>query len=37
MSDDKLISIVKKYGVAALVAAGVLDQTQGEELKAQGY
>lgn len=35
--DDKLISIVKKYGVAALVAAGVLDQTQGEELKARGY
>jgi hypothetical protein len=35
--DDKLISIVKKYGVAALVAAGVLDQAQGEELKARGY
>jgi hypothetical protein len=35
--DDKLISIVKKYGVAALVAAGVLDQVQGEELKARGY
>ena len=35
--DDKLISIVKKYGVAALVAAGVLNQVQGEELKARGY
>jgi hypothetical protein len=35
--DDKLISIVKKYGVAALVSAGVLSQAQGEEMKAQGY
>jgi len=35
--DENLISIVKKYGVAALVAAGVLDQVQGEELKARGY
>lgn len=35
--DDKLISIVKKYGVAALVSAGVISQQQGEELKAQGY
>jgi hypothetical protein len=35
--DDKLISIVKKYGVAALVSAGVLSQAQGEEMKAQGF
>jgi hypothetical protein len=35
--DDKLISIVKKYGVAALVSAGVLSQTDAEALAAQGY
>jgi hypothetical protein len=35
--DDKLISIVKKYGVAALVSAGVLSQSDAEALAAQGY
>ena len=35
--DDKLISIVRKYGVAALVASGVLTQADAEALKDQGY
>lgn len=35
--DDSLIEIVRKYGIGALVIAGVLSQSQGEALAAQGY
>lgn len=33
---DKLISIVKRYGVAALVAQGLISQGLGDELKRRG-
>lgn len=33
---DKLISIVRKYGVAALVGQGLISSELGEQLKAQG-
>ena len=35
--DDKLIEIVRKYGIAALVSAGVISQADGEALAAEGY
>lgn len=35
--DDKLISIVKKYGIAGAVGAGLINQAQAAQLKAQGY
>jgi hypothetical protein len=35
--DDKLISIVKKYGIAGALGAGLIDQTQAQQLKDQGY
>lgn len=34
--DDSLIEIVKKYGIAAAVGAGIISQHQGDEMKAQG-
>lgn len=34
--DDKLISIVKKYGIAAALGAGLINQVQAEQMKAQG-
>ena len=34
--DDKLISIVKKYGIAAALGAGLISQVQAEQMKAQG-
>lgn len=35
--NPKILEIVKKYGVAALVSAGVLSQSDAEALAAQGY
>jgi hypothetical protein len=35
--DDKLISIVKKYGIAGAVSAGLLSQAQAQQMKEQGY
>lgn len=35
--DDKLISIVKKYGIAGAVGAGLINQAQAQQLKDQGY
>lgn len=35
--DDSLISIVRKYGVAALVGAGVISATMADQLREQGY
>jgi hypothetical protein len=34
--DDKLISIVRKYGIAAAIAAGVITQQQAAQMQAQG-
>jgi len=35
--DDKLISIVKKYGIAGALAAGAINQMQADQLTEQGY
>jgi hypothetical protein len=35
--DDKLISIVKKNGIAAALAAGLITESQAAELREQGY
>jgi hypothetical protein len=35
--DDKIISVVKKNGVAAAIAAGLITESEAEELYAQGY
>jgi hypothetical protein len=35
--DEKLISIVKKYGIAGAVSAGLIDQAQANQLHEQGY
>ncbi|MDA1095314.1 MAG: hypothetical protein O3A25_18940, partial [Acidobacteria bacterium] len=35
--DEKLISIVKKYGVAGAVSAGLINETEARQLKAQGH
>ncbi len=35
--DDKLISIVKKYGVVGALGAGLINQTQADALKKSGY
>jgi hypothetical protein len=34
--DDKLISIVRKYGIAAAIASGVITQQQATQMQAQG-
>jgi hypothetical protein len=35
--DDKLIEIVKKYGIAGAVSAGLINQAQAQQLQEQGY
>jgi hypothetical protein len=35
--DDRLIEIVKKYGIAAAVGAGLINEGQARQLQAQGY
>ena len=35
--DDKLIDIVKKYGIAGAIGAGMINQAQARQLQAQGY
>ena len=35
--DDKLISIVKKYGIAAALSGGLINQAQAAQLKEQGH
>lgn len=35
--DDKLIEIVKKYGIAGAVSAGLINQAQARQLQEQGY
>jgi len=35
--DDKLIEIVKKYGIAGAIAKGLLSETQARQLSDQGY
>jgi len=35
--DDKLISIVKKYGIAAALSAGAINEMQARQLQEQGY
>jgi hypothetical protein len=35
--DDKLISIVKKNGIAAALAAGLITESQAAEMRQQGY
>lgn len=35
--DDKLISIVKKYGIAGALTAGAISQMQADQLTEQGY
>jgi len=35
--DDKLISIVRKYGVAGALSAGLINQAQAQQLKQGGY
>lgn len=35
--DDKLIEIVKKYGIAGAVGAGLINEGQARQLQAQGY
>jgi len=35
--DDKLISIVKKYGIAAALSGGLINQAQAAQLKKQGH
>jgi hypothetical protein len=34
--DDKLINIVKKYGIAGALAAGLINETQARQMKEQG-
>lgn len=34
--DDKLISIVKKYGIAGALAAGLINESQARQMQAQG-
>ncbi len=35
--DEKLIEIVKKYGIAGAVSAGLINQMQAQQLQEQGY
>ena len=35
--DDQLISIVKKYGIAGALSAGLLTEAQARQLQEQGY
>lgn len=35
--DDKLIEIVKRYGIAAAIGAGLINEGQARQLQAQGY
>ena len=35
--DDKLISIVKKYGIAAALSAGAISELEARQMQAQGY
>jgi hypothetical protein len=35
--DEKLIEIVKKYGIAGAVSAGLINESQAQQLKEQGY
>lgn len=35
--DDKLISIVKKYGIAGALGAGLVNEAQARQLQEQGY
>ena len=35
--DDKLISIVKKYGIAGALSAGAINELEARQLQAQGY
>lgn len=35
--DDKLVEIVKKYGIAAAVSAGLLSESQARQMQEQGY
>ncbi len=35
--DEKLIEIVKKYGIAGAVSAGLLNEAQARQLADQGY
>ena len=35
--DDKLIEIVKKYGIAVATAGGLINEAQAQQLKEQGY
>lgn len=35
--DDRLIDVVKKYGIAAAVGAGLINEGQARQLQAQGY
>ena len=35
--DDKLISIVKKYGIAATMGAGLVNAAQARQLQDQGF
>ncbi len=35
--DEKLIEIVKKYGIAAAVSAGLLSESQARQMQEQGY
>ena len=37
MFDDKLIEIVKKYGIAGAVSAGLINQAQAAQMQQQGY
>jgi hypothetical protein len=35
--DDKLIEIVKKYGIAGAIGAGLINEAQARQMRAQGY
>lgn len=35
--DDKLIDIVKKYGIAGALSAGLINQMQAQQLTEHGY
>lgn len=35
--DDKLISIVKKYGIGIALTTGLINQTQAQQLQQEGY
>ena len=35
--DEKLIDIVKKYGVAGALTAGLINEAQARQLRAQGH